>query len=95
MWVIFGPKGKGTLGLKPRQIIFSAKNGDENWPYAWHPLVLGMHERRLPTLNLNFYMDFRSCAAHVFAIEYMTTAVPQFRFIPVEKSITSEQTIST
>lgn len=72
-----------------------AKNGDGAWRYALHPLLIGMFEMQLHAMTPNMYLDLREYVTKIFGIEYLTTAVPQMRVIPVEKSITAEHNIGT
>lgn len=72
-----------------------AKNGDGNWTYALHPLLIGMFELQIDTLTPDLYLDLREYVTKIFAIEYLTSAIPQMRVIPVEKSVTRDLAIGT
>ncbi len=72
-----------------------AKNGDGEWKYALHPLLIGMFEMQIDTLTPAMYLDLREYVTKIFGIEYMTTAIPQMRVVPVNKSITPEHNIAT
>lgn len=72
-----------------------AKKVDGTWRYALHPLLIGMYEMQLPVLNSSYYLDIREYTTKILGIEYLTTAIPQTRVIPVERSVTPEHTIST
>ncbi len=81
-------------GMLKKGSIFS-KEINELKHYALVPLVIGMYEMQLPRLTASYYLDTREYITKKFGIEYLTTAVPQMRVIPVEKSITSEHKIAT
>lgn len=82
------------LTMDKKGSIF-AKNGDGNWKYALHPLVLGMIEFQLTAMTPNLWLDMREYIIKIFAIEFVTSAIPQTRIVPVEKSITTEHTIAS
>ena len=63
--------------------------------YALVPFVIGMYEMQLARLTPGYYLDTREYVAKKYGIEYLTTAVPQMRVIPVEKSVTPEHNIAT
>ena len=86
---------ENTLSSMEKKGAIYAKNGDGVWKYALHPLAIGMYEMQVYRLTPDLYLDLRSYVTQVFALEYLTTAVPQMRVIPVEKSITPNHTIST
>ena len=84
--LLFSMEQKGTL---------LAKNGDGVWKYALQPLVIHMYEMQLSKLTPNFYLDLQNYMAQIGGIEYLTTAIPQMRVIPVAQSITPEHNIGT
>ncbi|MBU1171211.1 MAG: 4Fe-4S binding protein [Proteobacteria bacterium] len=98
-------KAGGPLGMEREKVgsllesmekkgaIF-AKNGDGIWKYALHPLILGMFEMHLDALTPGLWLDMRKYVVPYFLIEYMTSAIPQMRVIPVEKSVTPEHNIA-
>lgn len=63
--------------------------------YALVPFVIGMYEMQLSRMTAGYYLDTREYVTKKFGIEYLTTAVPQMRVIPVEKSVTPEHNIAT
>ena len=80
--------------MEKKGIIF-AKEVDGVWQYALHPLVIGMYEMQLPKMTPAFYLDLREYVTKIWGIEYLTSAIPQMRVVPVEKSITAEHNIAT
>ncbi len=81
-------------GMEKKGIIF-AKEVDGVWQYALHPLIIGMYEMQLDRVNPGFYLDLREYVTKIWGIEYLTSAIPQMRVIPVEKSVTAEHNIAT
>ncbi len=63
--------------------------------YALVPFVIGMYEMQLSRLNAGFYQDTREYVSKVYGLEYLSSAIPQMRVIPVAKSITPEHNIAT
>ncbi len=63
--------------------------------YALVPFVIGMYEMQLSRLTAGFYLDTREYVTKTYGLEYLSTAVPQMRVIPVEKSVTPEHKIAT
>ncbi len=63
--------------------------------YALHSFAVGIFEMKLPTMTANFYMDARKYMYQSFAMEFLSTALPQMRVIPVEKSVTPALNIAT
>jgi ferredoxin len=90
-----GDEVAGLLSSMEKKGAIYAKNGDGIWKYALHPLLIGMFEMQVNTLTPGMYIDLREYVTKIFAIEYMTSAIPQMRVIPVEKSITPEHNIGT
>jgi Na+-translocating ferredoxin:NAD+ oxidoreductase subunit B len=99
-------KKAGSLGISREKVddllasmerkgsIF-AKAVDGEVRYALVPFVIGMYEMQLNRLDAGFYLDTREYATMIYGVEYLTTAVPQMRVIPVEKSVTPENNIAT
>lgn len=80
--------------MEKRGAIFAkANNGVMH--YALVPFVIGMYEMQVARMNPGFYLDTREYVTKAFGIEYLTTAVPQMRVIPVAKSVTPEHNIAT
>ncbi len=63
--------------------------------YALHTFAVGIFEMKVPTMTANFYMDARKYMYQSFAMEFLSTALPQMRVIPVEKSVTPALNIAT
>lgn len=78
---------------KKGAIFAKEKNGKMH--YALVPFVIGMYEMQLVRMNAGFYLDTREYVTKAFGVEYLTTAVPQMRVIPVEKSVTPEHNVAT
>ncbi|MBU1171212.1 MAG: 4Fe-4S binding protein [Proteobacteria bacterium] len=83
------------LSAMDKQGSIYAKNGDGVWKYALHPLVIGMFEFQVTTLTPALWLDMRKYFVPTLSIEYLTSAIPQLRVIPVEKSITTEHAIAS
>lgn len=82
------------FSMEKKGAIF-VRNVDGVWQFALIPLLIGMIERQVARITPGMYLDIREYIAKIFGIEYTTTAVPQMRVIPVEKSITPDHTIGT
>jgi ferredoxin/DNA-binding Lrp family transcriptional regulator len=80
--------------MEKKGIIF-ARLTDGEWEYALHPLIIGMYEMQLNRMNPGFYLDLREYVTKIWGIEYLTSAIPQMRVVPVEKSITPEHPVAT
>jgi len=63
--------------------------------YANAPLIIGMFEYQLKRLTKDFIKDFKDYLDEAFWEEYNKPKVPQLRTIPIEQSISHEQTIAT
>ncbi len=63
--------------------------------YSLHPYAVGIFEMKLPTMNANYYMDFRKYMYQSLGMAFLTTARTQMRVIPVEKSVTPDLNIAT
>jgi electron transport complex protein RnfB len=74
-------------------VINYGKSGDQKF-YANAPLVIGMYEYQLNSLTEDFVKDFYQYFEEAFIDEYNKPGVPQLRTIPIEQSITHEQSIS-
>ncbi len=83
------------LSVMEKKGAIAAREIDGRYEFALHPLVIGMYEMQLPRQTADFYLNLRKYGAQIFAIEYLTTAIPQMRVIPVKKSIPAEQNIAT
>ena len=70
------------------------KNGKMH--YGCSPLVVGMFELQLARLTPEFVKDFNEYTSNRrFGIEFLSTALPQMRTIPVAKSIHPQHRVST
>ncbi len=67
----------------------------EERAYAAMPFVLGMHEMQLPRLTPEYLQNLSKFMNEGFGLEYISTAVPQSRIIPIEESITTEHAVAT
>jgi len=74
--------------------IFLQKVGDVK-KYALVPLVVGMHEFQTDKMSQRYYRDIVSYFKKGYAIDYLTTSIPQMRVVPIEKSVKSETKINT
>jgi ferredoxin len=69
------------------------RDGTEH--YALLPFAVGMFEFQLDTLSAEMYQDTVTYFKSGFALEYLSTAVPQTRVVPIGKSIDSASTVAT
>jgi ferredoxin len=74
-------------------IFVKIVNGEKQ--YALHPFAVGIFEMKVPTMNANYYIDARKYMYQSFAMEFLSTALPQMRVIPVETSVTPALNIAT
>jgi len=63
--------------------------------YALHPFAVGMFEMQISRLSPSFFLDSHNYMLQGFAMEYLTTEVPQMRVIPIHKSLNPAQNIAT
>jgi Na+-translocating ferredoxin:NAD+ oxidoreductase subunit B len=63
--------------------------------YALHPFVLGFFEAAVKRLTPGLYVDVRRFYMEGFAMEYLTTQVPQMRVIPINKSLAPALNVAT
>lgn len=76
-------------------LINHGKRGEEKF-YAAAALVIGMFEYQLNRLTKEFVLDFEQYLEEAFfQQEFNRTKIPQLRTIPIEQSITPEQSIAT
>jgi len=78
---------------KKGSIYVHFKNGNAH--YALHPFVIGMFEMQLKHMNTNFFLETHRYMIERFAVEYLTTEVPQMRVVPINKSLPIKQNIAT
>lgn len=74
--------------------ILSKHEGDEK-RYALIPFVVGMYEFQTAYMTREFYQDAVTYLKQGYAIDYLTTGVPQMRVIPIEKSLSPEIKINS
>lgn len=73
-----------------------SKVRDGRTHYANAPLVVGMYEMQLDRMTPEFVKDFNAYTAdRRFGIEFLGTALPQMRTIPVAKSILPQHHAAT
>lgn len=63
--------------------------------FALVPFVVGMFEFQLSRLSSGFYEEAARYFREGYALEYLSTAIPQMRVIPIEQSIAAKQHIAT
>ena len=64
--------------------------------YGNAPLVVGMYELQVDRLTPEFIRDFKAYTSDInFGLEFLGTALPQMRTIPVAKSIRPRHRVST
>ena len=63
--------------------------------YALVPFVVGMFEFQVTSLTARFYDEAIRYFREGYALEYLSTAVPQMRVIPINQSIAPKQHIAT
>ncbi|MFO8112299.1 MAG: 4Fe-4S binding protein [Desulfosalsimonadaceae bacterium] len=63
--------------------------------YALAPFVVGMFEFQLSRLTPGFYEDAARYFREGYGLEYLSTAIPQMRVIPIGQSIDEKQHIAT
>lgn len=73
----------------------SIKEADNETKYALHPFLIGIFEMQTMRLNPSLYLNLYEYYLKKFAIEYLTTEIPQLRVIPVQESIQVVHNITT
>lgn len=88
-------KVQGMLDNMERHgaIFVKMKNGKKE--YALHPFAVGIFEMKVTTMTANYYMDFRKYNYQSYGLAFLSTALPQMRIIPLEKSVTPDLHIAT
>jgi hypothetical protein len=74
-------------------ILNVRRDGSEH--YTLLPFVVGMFEFQLDTLSAEMYRDTVAYFKSGFALEYLSTAVPQTRVVPIGKSLDSAHAVAT
>ncbi|MFZ0612627.1 MAG: 4Fe-4S binding protein [Desulfobacterales bacterium] len=73
-----------------------SREKDGTLQYCCAPLVVGMYEFQLGRLTPDFIRDFNRYTSDVkFGIEFLSTELPQMRTIPVAKSLSPQNNVST
>jgi H+/Na+-translocating ferredoxin:NAD+ oxidoreductase subunit B len=85
---------EGLEGMASKGSIYSKKVHEE-YHYALSPYVVGIYEMQIGRLELDNLRDTKQFFNKGFGKEYLSTAVPQMRVIPVEKSVTAENQVAT
>ncbi|MBI9077511.1 MAG: 4Fe-4S binding protein [Desulfatibacillum sp.] len=80
--------------MEKKGALFAKEEGGE-WLFGLVPIIIGFFEMQVKFLTAGMYLDTRQYMIEGMAAEYLTTAVHQMRVIPVEKSVTPENRIST
>ena len=80
--------------MEKKGCIFVTYSSDQKM-ISLHPFVVGMFEMQIPRLTPGFYLNTRQYMLERFAIEYLTSEIPQMRVIPIQKSIATEQHVMT
>ena len=81
-------------GMVKKGTVFARGEGADR-RYSLVPYVVGMYEFQLKDLTAGLYDDTVSFMKQGFAADYLTTAVPQMRVIPVNRSVTAQMSIAT
>lgn len=88
-------KVQALLSAMEKNGAIFAKEIDGMFHYALVPFAVGMYEMQLVHMKPDYYLDTREYMTKKFAIEFLTSGIPQMRVIPVEKSITPAHNIAT
>jgi len=73
-----------------------SKAKDDRKYYCNAPLIVGMYEFQLDKLTPEFIKDFdKYTLDKKFGVEFLSTELPQMRTIPIAKSVTIKNNIST
>jgi ferredoxin len=75
-------------------IFYKEKNLKER-AYALVPFVVGMYEFQLGRLTQDFLKNTKQYFSEKYALEFLLPHHPQFRVIPVEKSVNAKSNIAT
>jgi ferredoxin len=74
-------------------INYKISDGEKYYANAY--LVIGMYEYQLNRLTPEFLEDMSEYAGNEFGLELFGTKISQFRTVPVEQSVTTEQSLPT
>jgi len=74
--------------------IFAKQINGQKYYYL-APFAVGMYEHQVKTLTPEYYLALREYAIKKFGLELFSSNPPQVRTIPIEKSITPENNVSS
>lgn len=74
--------------------IFAKQINGQKYYYL-APLAIGMYEHQVKQLTPDYYLALREYAIKKFGLELFSSNPPQLRTIPIEKSITPENKVSS
>ena len=87
---------EGLLYRIQRKGGIESKMKDDRMHYCNAPFIVGIYEMQLERLTPQFIKDFNEYTRDKkFAIDFLSTELPQMRTIPVGKSIRPQHNIST
>ncbi|MCU0847461.1 MAG: 4Fe-4S binding protein [Spirochaetes bacterium] len=90
-----GPEMEERLeGMEKKGTVFS-RILDGQRLYSLVPYVVGMYEFQAKNLTGELYRDTASYFKQGYAVEYLTTSIPQMRVVPIEKSLTPGHSVAT
>jgi len=81
--------------MEKKGAIFVRRDPDGTPYYALHPYVIGMFEMQIKRLTPSLYLKTRTYMLQKFAFEYLSSEILQMRVIPVQKSLSAIQYVST
>ena len=73
-------------------IFVKIKDGEPY--YALHPFAIGMFEMQIKRLTPSYFLDAHNYMLQGYAMEYLTTQVPQMRVIPINKILSPIQNVA-
>jgi formate hydrogenlyase subunit 6/NADH:ubiquinone oxidoreductase subunit I len=65
------------------------------WNYAMMPFLVGIYEFGIARMNPAWLQKIQQYASEKYAIEYLSTAIPQMRTIPIEQPVEDLQGIQS
>lgn len=87
--LLFAPEAMARKGA----VLNVRRDGQEH--FALIPFVVGMFEFQIDSLSKAMYRDTVSYFKQGFALEYLSTALPQTRVVPIRKSLDNVHTVAT
>jgi len=85
---------KRLEGMEKKGTVFS-RIQDGKRLYSLVPYVVGMYEFQTKNLTEELYRDTVSYFKQGYAVEYLTSTLPQMRVVPVEKSLAHLHSVAT